>query len=403
MNKKDILEIKRRYTKEGHNFSNLCGCYVNEKKEKVLTFKENIYNLEDNDLFKYLEIAKKSLSGKLFDNLLPLSFSIEEKNPMQEMLLSLIKSNMDDNILNNLYDKIISNYESMNNYLILIFHDVYDIPLKTTDNISLSDSIDVHDYMILSICPVELSRPFLSYNRENKRFSSMNRDWIVKGVDCAFTYPAFSDRNTDIQEILLYNKDPKNPNTSFFENLLSINGKYTSTQKKIAFNNIVTTGLPEDKIDDTLLSIHKNISDYIELEKNDKDEEDIILEDNTLKDILKESGFNDDKIDNIKENLNSTLDEDKKACELLDNKLLKNSDLKLEKKALQEKVVSLSKELNELGLDEYDKDNNTIIIKTNDDIKDQIIPSFVDGERCLIIPLLDTNNAIINGEKIDLN
>ena len=69
MNKKDIMEIKRRYTKEGCTFTKLCGCYVNSSKEKILTFRENFLNLTDDEFFKYLEIAKKTLSGKLNNNL----------------------------------------------------------------------------------------------------------------------------------------------------------------------------------------------------------------------------------------------------------------------------------------------------------------------------------------------
>ena len=35
MNKKDILELKRRLTKDGCTITQMCGCYVNSEKSKI--------------------------------------------------------------------------------------------------------------------------------------------------------------------------------------------------------------------------------------------------------------------------------------------------------------------------------------------------------------------------------
>ncbi len=64
MNKSDILELKKRFKKGQCTFTKVCGCYVNNEKETLLEFKETFLNLPDDELFKYLEIAKKALSGK---------------------------------------------------------------------------------------------------------------------------------------------------------------------------------------------------------------------------------------------------------------------------------------------------------------------------------------------------
>ena len=70
MNKKDIAEIKRRLKKESTTITRLCGCYVDENKEKLLRFSENFLNLDEEVMHKYLEIASKSLSGTPGNNLL---------------------------------------------------------------------------------------------------------------------------------------------------------------------------------------------------------------------------------------------------------------------------------------------------------------------------------------------
>lgn len=40
MNKKDILELKRRLKKDDCTFTKMCGCYVDGQKDIVLKFKE---------------------------------------------------------------------------------------------------------------------------------------------------------------------------------------------------------------------------------------------------------------------------------------------------------------------------------------------------------------------------
>ena len=65
MNKKEVMEIKRRFKKEGCTFTRMCGCYVDAEKNKVVNFGQTFLNLEDEEFYKYLEIAKKVLSGNV--------------------------------------------------------------------------------------------------------------------------------------------------------------------------------------------------------------------------------------------------------------------------------------------------------------------------------------------------
>lgn len=69
MNKKDILELKRRFKKDACTFTRLCGCYVDADRNKVTTFGETFLNLEDEEFYKYLEIAKKVMSGTIGNNI----------------------------------------------------------------------------------------------------------------------------------------------------------------------------------------------------------------------------------------------------------------------------------------------------------------------------------------------
>lgn len=150
MQKKDILELKRRLKKDGCTFTKMRGCYVDSQKNIVLHMNETFLNLEEEEFYKYLEIAKKALSGTIGNNLLELSFlKGEEGTEAQKFFLGLRDSGLkSDGLLDVLYDRIIKEYEYAGNYLILLFHDAYDVPLKTTDNNKLDESEEVYEYIL---------------------------------------------------------------------------------------------------------------------------------------------------------------------------------------------------------------------------------------------------------------
>ena len=80
MQRKDLLEIKKRFKKNECTFTRMTGCYVNATKEKVTSFSNVYLNLPDEEYYKYLEIAKKPLSGTIGNQLLELSFPMEEES-----------------------------------------------------------------------------------------------------------------------------------------------------------------------------------------------------------------------------------------------------------------------------------------------------------------------------------
>ena len=110
MDKKSINELRRRLKKDQCSFTKMCGCYIDDQKNKVTHFNENFLNLEDEEYFKYLEIAKKVLSTNLGNNMLELDFPLEAEKTggHQQFLMGLKKSGLEDEgLLNAFYDMII--------------------------------------------------------------------------------------------------------------------------------------------------------------------------------------------------------------------------------------------------------------------------------------------------------
>lgn len=408
MNKKEITEIKRRFKKESCTIQRICGCYVDAEKNKLVTFAQNFLNLEDEEFYKYLEIANKSLSGTLGNQLLELEFPIEEERTggRQQLLMALRESKLsDESLLHAYYDFIIDTYDYVGNYLITLFYDAYDVPMKGTDELAMDESDEVYEYILCCICPVALSKPALGYLEDEHRIGARIRDWVVGATDTAFLFPTFTERSTDIHTALVYTKNAKEPHEEFWENGLGCPLKRTSTQKREAFRDMVvrTLGAESEDTDETVLDIQQNLNDFIlsEGEKKEKDEP-IPVDGETISELLTDSGVSEQKATKIKESYEAFFEDTlPDAKELLDVKAVKDNETRIEKKQLQEKVVDLTKQLTDAGVITKDGDQIDIVIKVRPEKAEEITTAFVDGKRCLVIPIGADEQARINGKASD--
>lgn len=405
MNKKEVAEIKRRLKKESCTIQHMCGCYVDAEKNKLVTFSQKFLNLEEDEFYKYLEIAGKALSGTLGNNLLELEFPIDEEavGGRQQILMALRASKLeDDALLDTYYDLIIDSYDYVGNYLITLYYDVYDVPLKGTDELAMDESDEVYEYLLCCICPVALSKPGLGYLEGEHRIGARIRDWVVGPTDTAFLFPAFNGRGTDIHSTLVYTKNAKEPHEEFWANGLGCGTKRTATQKRDAFENMVvqTLGPDDEETKDTVLDVQQNLNDFIlvEKEKVDKDEP-ILLDGEMITEILTDAGISEPKAEKIKASYESFFEDTlPDAQELLDAKAIKNNEVRVEKKQLQEKVVDLTKKLEDAGVITSDGTDIDVVVKVTPEKVEEIHTAFVDGKRCLVIPMEEDEEAKINGE-----
>jgi len=431
MNRKDLLELKKRFKKEQCTFTKVCGCYVNSEKQPLFEFKENFLNLPDDELFKYLEIAKKTLSGKIKNNLLELNFPVNEtfENEKQQLFMMLKKSALkEDALLSVFYESIIDSYDYSGNYLILVYHDVYDVMTKTSDNRKLDESEETYEYILCAICPVSLSKPGLGYFDEEKKIKSRIRDWIVEVPTVGFTFPGFIDRSSDVNTVMYYTKNTKDPHTELMENALGCFPKQTATIQLETFESIVksTVSTDEDISDKVFTDIQENLNTMIEEHKeiyDDTDQEPITLSKEKVKNLLIESGVSEEVTVKIETSYEEQFGEDLPLAEnLVDVKLLKKNA----QKKKEEQLITQIEEL-ESKLEQAEKD--TIINEDNEDISDSIDieedstdtlddqlskeydvvlhvkpeklhtikTELINGQRCIVVPINDDEQATING------
>lgn len=312
MNKKEISEIKKRFTKTKCSINRLCGCYVDAEKNKRLTMKEAFLSLPEEEMFKYIDIFRKSLSGSIGKTLLNMEFPPEQETSedgTQRFLMQLRDSGLqDEKLLNRFYDKVIENYPYPENYMIILINDSYDIPGITKDGVENFDASEyVYNYILCSICPVKLSKPGLCYNAQTNHIEDRIRDWLVQPPEIGFLFPAFHDRNQDIHNLLYYSKNSDELDFSVTENLLGCRFPRPAKSQKETFNTIVEESLGLSCDYEAVKAIHENLNQIVE--ENRENPEPAELDKNDMAKLLEKSGVDEEKIEQFETHYDETIGE----------------------------------------------------------------------------------------------
>ena len=362
MNKKEILEIRKQFTPANCAITRICGCYVDHEKNKKLESKDAFLSLPEEEAFKYFDIFKKTLSGTVGKNMLNMEFPIDAEMPggTQEFLLKLRDSKLeDDMLLEEFYDKVIATYEYAENYYIILIHAMYDIPGKTSDDLEMFDASDeVYEYLLMSICPVSLSKAGLCYNAEDNRIEDRIRDWIVDMPDKGFLFPAFNDRSTDLHSVLYYTKKSSDLQPEMIDQLLGAKMPMSADDQKETFQMIIEDTLGEDGDYETVRNIHETLNDLIEEHKEEP--EPLALDKIEMRKVFEQSGVDTEKMENFDRNFEENAGE--KATLLASN-------------------IAETKKFN--------IETPDVVIKVNPDRADLIETRIIDGRQCLVIPVDD--------------
>ncbi len=414
MNKKDILELKRRLKKGECTFTKMRGCYVDSHKEIIVNINETFLNLADDEFFKYLDIAKKVLSGTVGNNLLELGFEPGEElsGGKQNFLLGLRDSELkNDALADRLFELIIDNYDYDGNYLILLFNDAYDVIVKTNDNNKLDESEEVYKYIICAICPVELTKAALGYREDEHRIGSRIRDWVVSMPENGFIFPAFTDRSSDIHSLMFYTKTPKEPKTNFAQAAFGCVPKRTAAEEKTAFGEIVKAIASEDGSDDLVTGIHQALSAMSQELDTSTSSEPTVLDSRTIESMLTNGYISEDTAEKIESACREEFGEEPPVLEnIIDGKILEGSAKKQREAELQKEVAELKTQLAEakassdslLSLPWESGGGESIVLNVSDEKAEEIETRIIDGRRFIVIPIEGDETAIINGVETEL-
>ncbi len=368
MTKQEISEIKKLFTQRNCSITRICGCYVDGEKNKKTELKQAFLALPEEEMFKYFEILRKTLSGTLGKNLLTLEFPLatESEGGTQEFLLRLRDSKLkDDALLEEFYDKVIETYEYVGNYLILLIHDVYDVPGKTSDGIDMDDASDeIYEYILACICPVNLSKPGLSYNAVENTFQNRIRDWVVSVPETGFLFPAFNDRSVDLHSTLYYSKDSEDLKEGFVEQLLGCPLPLSAGDQKETFQALIEETLGETCDIEVVKNIHDKLNEMVQEHKEEP--EPLVLDKNEVKTIFASSGVSNDKMAEFDRHYDETAGE--------------NTSM----------LIS-----NVVNTRTFEVKTPDVVIKVNPERTDLIETKNINGRECLVIEL--GGNIEVNG------
>ena len=300
MNDKEIGEIRRHLRRDRSNITAIYGCYVNENKEIITEFRQSTGMMPENESDKYFALLRRTLSGSQGKNLIDITFKTSQvaDSPEHKLLMGLRESKLaDEELRAEFYRKVIDSVAMESNYLILLSCDSYDVPFKSKDDSFQKDqSEEVYTYILCTICPVKETKPNLHYVPEEKLFHDGARNQMVSAPALGFLFPAFDDRSTNIYNALYYTHDIKVSQDALVEALFNTPVPQPAAQQKKTFEALLTTALGEECSLDVVQTVHEQISQRIEMHKEAKVPEPLMITKEEVKEVLSSCGVSENSM-----------------------------------------------------------------------------------------------------------
>jgi hypothetical protein len=229
---------------------------------------------------------------------------------------------------------------------------------------------EIYRYILTAICPADTGKEgFIFDNDSNELFKKENIELIVsKAPTDGFLYPVFSNRSTDVNHVMYYTKNIKEPNISVVENVLGCNFVMSAQSEKTAFQSILR-GVVGDDLDYMVIkTVNEKIQEVVD--ENKDNTEKAVIDSGILKDMLTDMGIPQERIE---------------MTEPVFEKVCGNAPLTASNLIDTKTVVASA------GI--------TVNIKPS--AADKIRTSVIDGRKCLLIDI-DDPTIEINGLPVNL-
>lgn len=300
MNTKEIGEIRRRVRRDRSNMTALYGCYVSESHEIIAKFSRSTGLMLENEGDKYFALLRKSLSGTVGKNLIELTFRTAQvaDSPEHKLLMDLRATGLkDEALLDAFYQKTIESVTLEGSYLILIGCDTYDVPFKSKDDMGQSDASDeTFKYLLCAICPVKQTKSTLHYIPESKEFQDGGMMNVVSAPEMGFLFPAFDNRSTNIYNALYYTHSSKESHEAFVTAVFNTPIPKPAAEQKKSFEALLANSLDEQCNMDVVQTVHEQLCQRIELHKESKVPEPLMVSKEDVKEVLSSCGVTEEHI-----------------------------------------------------------------------------------------------------------
>lgn len=300
MNQKEIGEIRRRTRRDRSNMTSIYGCYVNGQKEIISSFKQSVGMMPENEAEKYFGVLKRTLSGTVGKNLIDICFRTAQvaDSPEHKFLMELRQCALQDDTLRmELFQKIIDTVSFEDSFLILVGCDSYDVPFKSNDGDIQNDaSSEVYTYLMCAVCPVKQTKANLRYIAEEKEFHDGGISQVVCAPELGFLFPAFDNRATNIYNALFYTHSTKMSNQSLIDVLFKVQAPKPAEEQKKSFEALLTNTLEDACSLEVVQTVHDELRQCIELHKESKSPEPLLVSKEQVKTALKSCGVSEPQV-----------------------------------------------------------------------------------------------------------
>lgn len=301
MNKRDIAAIRRRLAPDKNNISVIRTCYVNENKEIVSESTKNPFMMAENEAEKYFSIFKRTLSGVPGKNVLDIRFtnSAVESGEEYKRLADLRKYALkDDDAVKSFLKTVIDSVKLDSGYLILLMHDVYDVPSYAADGSKDDASYSQFSYIMCSICPVKTTKSALTYDLSANEFRDSGTGYTVSSPTLGFMFPAFENRCANIYSSVFFTRDTAEDYSDFTSAIFKSEAPMPAKIQKETFQSILVDTLEEDCSYDVVQTVQDELIDMIDRHESDKTNRDtLMITKNEMKTILENSGVSQDHVE----------------------------------------------------------------------------------------------------------
>ena len=300
MNQREVSEIRRRFRADRSNITTVYGCYVSDTGEVLARFSQSVGMMLDDEKEKVLGVLKRALSGTMGKNLLDLSIPTKEvaEGENHALLRRLRESKLaDEEAREALCEKIIKTTAMETNYLILMACDAYDVPSRTRDGLNNLDGSDqVYSYLLVSVCPVKLTKSNLSFQVREGELHNSKTDWVVAAPEVGFLFPAFDNRATNLYGALLYTRSIADNHQELIESVFGAQPPMAAAEQRETFQSILGSSLEKDCSLQVVKAVHAQLSDLIEEHKQSGDKENLVITKPEVNHVLKTCGISEERV-----------------------------------------------------------------------------------------------------------
>lgn len=369
MNKKELADLKKNFDDKCgfFTFNRVLRAFVDSDKNVIFKNHSLLGTLPSEEQELIMVTLRKGLSGTLGKNLIEYNFpnSQYEEGGAQHILYDVLKTKFEnDQHTEAFLDNITKNIEYTSTFAIISAHCTYTI-FRRDKNDELSEQNNDYNFILTVLCPVEIGEDVLVFDDDSNNICLIpKKDRVVsRNPTDAFLFPVLTCGDPDINAVLCYSSKPKEPNRSLVKEVLGCETTFTAVGEKEIFGKVLHDVIGKD-LDYTLIT---TINDKIaeEVKEHRFDSKPATIDDTKLKDILCDSGVEDEKLEKVH----------KVYTEAVGQKALTASNL------ISTKTVVATPDI-------------TINIGKN--ATEKVRTSVIGGRKCLVIDL-DDPNIVING------